>query len=118
MRVNKHYVTAALLALVLLSHVYVAAQTATDVPADDRRPRADEAAVRLYFDPAGGVTADEAVARALASNGELLAVRGEGGAARALGRAAGYRGNPRPAASGSKAVATPDKQALVEGLEP
>ncbi|HWS88758.1 MAG TPA: TolC family protein [Pyrinomonadaceae bacterium] len=118
MRVKKHYARTALLALVLLSPVYAAAQTATDVPADDRRPRADEATVRLYYDPAGGVTADEAVARALASNGELLALRKEVEAARSLVRQAGYRANPRLDVSGSKAVTTPDNQLMVEGMLP
>jgi cobalt-zinc-cadmium efflux system outer membrane protein len=106
----------AVLGLVL--SLNAAAQTATDVPADDRRPRADEATVRLYFDPAGGVTADEAVARALASHGELLALRKEVEAARALVRQAGYRANPRLDVSGSKAVTTPDNQLMVEGMLP
>src|SRR5215204_4319552 len=95
-----------------------AAQTATDVTADDRRPRADEATVGLYFDPAGGVTADEAVARALASNGELLALRQEVEAARALVRQAGFRANPRLDVSGSKAVTTPDNQLMAEAMLP
>ena len=117
MRVKGSYLKAAALAFILSS--YAAAQTATDVPVDDdRRPRADEATVRLYFDPAGGVTADEAVARALASNGELLASRKEVEAARALVRQAGYRANPRLDVSGSKAVTTPDHQLMVEGMLP
>ncbi|HEX8118416.1 MAG TPA: TolC family protein, partial [Pyrinomonadaceae bacterium] len=96
------YLTTTLLALVLLSPVLVAAQTATDVPVDgDRKPRADEA-----------------VARALASNGELLALRKEVEAARALVRQAGYRANPRVDVWGSKAVTTPDNQLMVEGMLP
>ncbi|HEX8291480.1 MAG TPA: TolC family protein [Pyrinomonadaceae bacterium] len=117
MRVKRSYLTAAL-ALVIAQPLLVAAQTATDVPADDRRPRADEAVVGLYFDPAGGVTADEAVARALASNGELLALREEVEAARALVRQASFRANPRLDVSGSKAVTTPDNQLMVEGMLP
>jgi cobalt-zinc-cadmium efflux system outer membrane protein len=117
MRVKRSYLTAAL-ALVIAQPLLAAAQTATDVPADDRRPRADEAVVGLYFDPAGGVTADEAVARALASNGELLALREEVEAARALVRQASFRANPRLDVSGSKAVTTPDNQLMVEGMLP
>lgn len=118
MRVKRCYSAAALLALVLLSPVYVAAQTATDVPADDRRPRADGATVGRYFDPAGGLTADEAVARALASNGELLALRKEVEAAQALVRQAGFRANPRLDVSGSKAVRMPDNQLMFEAMLP
>jgi cobalt-zinc-cadmium efflux system outer membrane protein len=118
MRVKSSYLKAAVLALVIAQPLRVAAQAATDVPADDRRPRADEATVRLYFDPAGGVTADEAVARALASNGELLALRKEVEAGRALVRQAGFRANPRLDVSGSKAVTTPDHQLMVEGMLP
>jgi cobalt-zinc-cadmium efflux system outer membrane protein len=118
MRVKSFYLLTAAFALVLSLSVSAAAQAATDVPADDRRPRADEATVRLYFDPSGGVTADEAVARALASNGELLALRKEVEAARALVRQAGFRANPRLGVSGSKAVTTPDNQLMVEGVLP
>jgi cobalt-zinc-cadmium efflux system outer membrane protein len=109
--------TTGVLALVLSCPVVAAAQTATDVP-DARRPRADGASVALYFDPAGGVTADEAVARALASNGELLALRKEVEAARALVKQAGFRANPRLDVSGAKAVNMPDNQVMVEGMLP
>lgn len=103
--------------VVVMSFGFVKAQTATDVP-DARKPRADEAAVALYFDPAAGLTADEAVARALASNGELLAARSELEAARALVRQAGYRANPRLDVSGAKALNMPDGQLMVEGMLP
>ena len=117
MRLKRSYLTAAL-ALCWALPALAAAQTATDMPADDRRPRADGATVGLYFDTAGGVTADEAVARALASNGELLALRKEVEAARALVRQASFRANPRLDVSGSKAVTTPDNQLMVEGMLP
>jgi outer membrane protein, heavy metal efflux system len=116
MRVKRFSLTTA--ALVLSCAALVAAQTATDVPADDRRPRADAATVGLYFDPAGGLTADAAVSRALASNGELLALRKEVEAARALVKQASFRANPRLDVSGSKAVTTPDNQLMVEGMLP
>ncbi|MDT7689187.1 MAG: outer membrane protein heavy metal efflux system [Acidobacteriota bacterium] len=105
------------LVLVAALPVLVAAQTATDVP-DGRRPRADEATVALYFDPAGGMTVDEAVARALASNGELLAMRKEVEAARALVKQASVRPNPRLDVSGAKAVNMSDNQIMVEGMLP
>ncbi len=115
----KAYLKTAVLALVIAQPLWVAAQTATDVPADeDRRPRADGATVGLYFDPAGGVTADEAVARALSSNGELLARRKEVEAARALVKQASFRANPRLDISGSKAVTMSDNQLMVEGMLP
>lgn len=103
--------------VVVVSFVVARAQTATDVPGE-RRPRVDEAAVAHYFDPAAGLTADEAVARALASNGELLAMREELEAARALVKQAGYRANPRLGVSGAKAVNMSDRQLMVEGMLP
>lgn len=118
MRAKRVYLKTAVLALVIAQPLWVAAQTATDVLTDDRRPRADEATVGLYFDPAGGVSADEAVARALASNGELLALRKEVEAARALVKQASFRANPRLDVSGSKAVTMPDNQLMVEGMLP
>lgn len=105
-------------ASVLACSAWAAAQTATDVPADERRPRAEGATVGLYFDPAGGVTADEAVARALAANGELLAMREEVESARALVKQAGFRANPRLDVSGSKTVRGPDNQVMAEVMQP
>src|SRR5687768_13696000 len=118
MKGKRAHLRSAAAALVAALSVWTAAQTATDVPVDGRRPRADGATVGLYFDPAGGVTADEAVARSLAANGELLALRKEVEAARALVRQAGFRANPRLDVSGSKAVNMPDGQLMVEGMLP
>ncbi len=118
MRAKRCYLKAALVALVFVaSSRFASAQTATDVP-DERRPRADEAAVALYFDPVAGLTADEAVARALASNGELSATRKEVEAARALVGQASARANPRLDVSGAKAVNMTDNQVMVEGMLP
>lgn len=118
MRVKRDYLRAALFVFVVaVSSGGASAQTATDVP-DARKPRTDEAAVALYFDPAAGVTAGDAVARALASNGELLAIRRELDAARALVKQAGVRPNPRLDVSGAKAVNMPDRQLMVEGMLP
>src|SRR5688500_4558416 len=115
---KRAHLRSAAAALVAALSVLTAAQTATDVPVDGRRPRADGATVGLYFDPAGGVTADEAVARALAANGELLALRKEVEAARALVRQAGFRANPRLDGSGSRAVGMAEAQLLGEGRLP
>jgi outer membrane protein, heavy metal efflux system len=107
-------------ALVIFSFVLALdaeAQTATDVP-DDRRPGSDVATVGEFYDPAAGMSADEAVERALASNGELLAMRREVEAARALLKQAGAHANPKLDVSGSKAVAMPDNELMVEGMLP
>lgn len=118
MRVKVSYLKASLFVFVFAASSVVArAQTATDVP-DERKPRTDEAAVAHYFDPAVGLTADEAVARALASNGELLAMREELEAARALVRQAGVRPNPRLDVSGAQAVNMTDRQLMFEGMLP
>lgn len=119
MREKRSQLKAASLALAVIAAAFgfASAQTATDVP-DERRPRADEAAVAHYFDPAAGLNADEAVARALASNGELSAMRKELEAARALVKQAGYRANPRLDVSGAKAVNMSDRRLMVEGMLP
>ena len=114
MRAKRSHLRAALFALVVVvaSSCVASAQTATDVP-EGRRPRADEAAVALYFDPVAGLTADESVARALASNGELAAMRKELEAARSLVRQASARANPRLDVSGAKAVNMPDGPTMI-----
>lgn len=96
----------------------VAAQTATDVVRDERTPRVDQASVRLYFDPVAGLSVDEAVARALAANGELLAMLKEVEAARALVKQAAFRANPRVDVSGAKTIRMSDNQFMVEGMLP
>src|SRR5437764_9210591 len=93
------------------------AQTATDVP-DASRPRAEQGTVAEFFDPVAGMNADELVARALSSNGELLAMRKEVEAARALVRQAGARANPRVDVSGAKSLNMPDNQLMAEGMLP
>ena len=119
MKFKKTFLKTLTLAVVVNAQALaVVAQTATDVP-DERRPRAEEGAgVGQYFDPASGVTADEAVALALARNGELLAMRKELEAAHALVKQAGTRANPRLDVSGAKAVNTADNQLMVEGMLP
>src|SRR5205085_1917625 len=89
----------------------------------DGRARRTEAARRTgdgrgVLRPRRGMTADELVVRALASNGELLAMRKEVEAARALVRQAGARANPRVDVSGAKSVNMPDNQLMAEGMLP
>jgi cobalt-zinc-cadmium efflux system outer membrane protein len=71
-----------------------------------------------YFDATGGMTADEAVAYALAHNGELLASRKEIEAARGLVKQAGLRANPKLDASVSQNVTGADNNITVNGTLP
>ena len=64
------------------------------------------------------MSADEAVAYALAHNGELLASRQEIEAARALVRQAALRSNPTLQASGTRQVNGQDNSVMVEGMLP
>src|SRR6266513_1352079 len=64
----------------------------------------DSPSVARYLDPLAGMTADEAVAYALAHNGELLAARKEIEAAEALVKQAGLRPNPRLDVEGSRQI--------------
>ena len=75
------------------------AQRAT--PADSRNAHSSLA---KYFDPKNGMNVNEAVAYALAHNGELLAVRKEIESARAMIRQAALRANPALEVSGTKQV--------------
>jgi cobalt-zinc-cadmium efflux system outer membrane protein len=71
-----------------------------------------------YFDATGGMTADGAVAYALAHNGELLAARKEIEAARGLVKQSGLRANPKLDASVSRGVTSPDNNITVNGMLP
>ncbi len=79
--------------------------------------RPDGAAAR-FFDPVGGVTADEAVAIALENNGELQAVRKEVDASRAMIRQAGLRANPKLNAGGAQAMGGKDNNQMVDVMLP
>lgn len=71
-----------------------------------------------YLDPAGGMTADAAVALALENNGELQASRKEVEAARALVKQAGLRPNPKLTASGAKQIGGADNNQMAEVMLP
>ncbi len=92
------------------------AQSVSELPEQQMEPA--RPAVANYFDPVSGLTVDEAVARALAENGELIAMRREVDAARALVRQAGLRANPRVEVRGAQAVNTTDNSLMVEGMLP
>ena len=90
--------TVLLLAIVLSAGQYSALVFAQ---AQIAQPAADTS---LYLDPAGGMTADAAVALALENNGELQASRKEVEAARSLVKQAGLRANPKLNATGAKQI--------------
>ncbi len=71
-----------------------------------------------YFDPANGVTADQAVVYALSHNADLLAARSEVEAARALVRQAGVRPNPSVQIERKEQLGGNDNTSMVEGMWP
>ena len=71
-----------------------------------------------YLDPANGMTADQAVAFALAHNGELLAARSEIDAARAMVRQAALRSNPSVEFERKEQLAGSDNASMVSGMLP
>ena len=104
-----------LLPLVVLSVVQlrVVAQTEpriTSQPAGASLPR--------YFDPANGMTADQAVIYALSHNAELLAARSEVEAARALVRQAALRPNPSVDFERKEQLGGSDNTSMVAAMWP
>ena len=73
---------------------------------------------RLYLDSQNGITADEAVARALENNGEIQAMRKEVEAARALVKQAGLRPNPILTAGGAKQIGGADNNQMADVMLP
>ncbi len=71
-----------------------------------------------YVDSTGGMTAEEAVAYALAHNGELQAARKELEAARSLVKQARLRANPTLDATGARQINGKDNQIMVTGALP
>jgi cobalt-zinc-cadmium efflux system outer membrane protein len=71
-----------------------------------------------YVDQSAGMSADEAVAYALAHNGELAATRQEVEAARALVKQAALRANPKLDLSVSQNVTGPDNNITANGMLP
>jgi cobalt-zinc-cadmium efflux system outer membrane protein len=71
-----------------------------------------------YFDPKAGLSADEAVAYALAHNGELAAVRHEIEAARGLVQQASLRPNPQLEIERKEQIKGPDNDTMVGAMLP
>ena len=103
-----------LLLLVALSVVQMRAVAQTE-PAISSR---GGTSLPRYFDPANGMTADQAVAYALSHNAELLAVRSEVEAARALVRQAALRPNPSIEFERKEQVGGNDNTSMVAGMWP
>lgn len=79
---------------------------------------ASSASSKIYLDAQNGMTADEAVARALEHNGEILALRKEVDAANSLVKQAALRPNPKIEASGARAIAGSDNNQMLQGSLP
>ena len=71
-----------------------------------------------YLDPVNGLTADQAVAYALAHNGELLAARSEIDAARAMVRQAALRSNPSVEFERKEQLGGSDNTSMISGMLP
>lgn len=113
------------LAGVHLGAVSAVAQTRADAPASQRSvadksepATGGRASLMRYVDPAAGMTANEAVAYALAHNSELEAARSEAEAARALVKQAGFKANPRLDVTGSRQINGKDNSVMVVGMLP
>lgn len=78
----------------------------------------EQPSINKYVDEAGGMTADEAVAYALAHNGELIAARKEIDAAKAMVKQAGLRANPMLDVNGSQQIVGSDNSIMVSGRLP
>jgi cobalt-zinc-cadmium efflux system outer membrane protein len=85
---------------------------------ESQSPQGERSSLSKYVDTAGGMTADEAVAYALAHNGELLAARTELDAARARVQQAGLRANPRLDVNGSRQIDGKDNSVMVSAMLP
>lgn len=92
----------------MLSSGHAIAQSAVPTPESQSR----------YLDQISGTTADAAVARTLENNGEILALRKEVDAARALVKQAGLRANPTLEAGGAEQFGGMDNMRTVQGTLP
>ena len=71
-----------------------------------------------YVDQTNGMTADDAVAFALAHNGELIALQKELEAARAMVKQAGLRANPSVDVGGARQIGGKDNEVMITGMLP
>lgn len=89
------------------------------VMADEKPPSPETImTIKRYVDPINGTSADEAVAFALAHNGELQVARKELEAARSLVSQASLRANPTLEATGARQINGSDNQIMVTGALP
>ena len=93
----------------------ISTPTAVSIPAGGRNA---ESSFSQHVDQANGVTANEAVASALARNGELQAARATLAAARARVRQARLRANPMLEASRAQQIGGSDNNTMVNGTLP
>lgn len=77
-----------------------------------------QSSLSRYFDPKAGLSADEAVAYALAHNGELAAVRHEIEAARGLVQQASLRPNPQLEIERKEQIRGADNDTMVGAMLP
>jgi outer membrane protein, heavy metal efflux system len=85
---------------------------------DTLPPTSQAPALSRYFDPKNGMTADEAVAYALAHNADLLASRKDVDAARALVKQAALRANPMIDVERKEQLNGSDNQTMVSATLP
>ena len=81
-------------------------------------PQNPRSSLSRYFDPTAGLSADEAVAYALAHNGELAAVRHEIEAVRGLVQQASLRPNPQLEIERKEQLNGPDNDTMVGAMLP
>ena len=107
------------LTLFLLGVILAAGPLSVAGQAPVQQTRTDDSpSVARYVDKLTGMTADEAVAYALAHNGELLAARKEIEAAEALVRQAGLRSNPKLDVEGSRQINGKDNSVMATAMLP
>lgn len=108
-------------AVMTVAAVSVRPQTTPDptpTPAPTATQGVPAVTTTRYLDQADGMTADEAVLAALNNNGELIALRQERDAARAMVKQAGLRANPSVDIGGTRQVKGMDNSLMVEGMLP
>ncbi len=118
---GKRSVTAAviLLAAMIAPHRSVSAQISVtpNVPTQSTEVEKQRSGSR-YLDQTNGMTANDAVAYALAHNGELEAARTETAAARAMVKQARLRSNPRLDIDGTRQIPGKDNSLMATAMLP
>lgn len=118
---NEHsrlFVLAMIFALVVAQSGGIGFGQEPTIATESQVTQNDPSTLTKYVDPVGGLTADEAVAFALANNSELQAVRQETEVARAMVKQARLRPNPMLDVGGSRMIAGTDNSVMVSGILP